>query len=237
MATSTREAAVTSVTYVPSRRPRVVAWWSGAGAVVLLALVAAGWEPLTAADRAVAGATHSSAVDSPALVRISRVLTDWVWDPWTMRALVAVAVVVLWRRGERWVAGRLAAVAAVAAVAQQVLKAVVGRDRPRWPDPVDSAHFAAFPSGHAMTAAVTCGLLWWAAAVVGGGRPGPRRAPPGCGRRRPAARHRHGGPRWRERLRCGGPRLPRRRPCGGPRAGCRRGRSRSRVRCRRSAWG
>ncbi|MCP9963708.1 phosphatase PAP2 family protein [Streptomyces somaliensis] len=40
----------------------------------------------------------------------------------------------------------------------------MGRERPRWPDPVDSAEFAAFPSGHAMTAAVVCGLLWWAAA-------------------------------------------------------------------------
>nr|WP_079170865.1 MULTISPECIES: phosphatase PAP2 family protein [unclassified Streptomyces] len=167
MAMSTREAAVTSVTYVPSRRPRALAWWSGAASVVLLGLVAARWEPLTATDRAVADATHASAVDSPVLVRISLVLTDWVWDPWTMRAFVAVAAVVLWRRGERWVAGRLAAVAVGAAVAQQALKAVVGRDRPRWPDPVDSAHFAAFPSGHAMTAAVTCGLLWWAAAVAG----------------------------------------------------------------------
>ncbi|URM92821.1 phosphatase PAP2 family protein [Streptomyces sp. MRC013] len=40
----------------------------------------------------------------------------------------------------------------------------MGRERPRLPDPVDSAEFAAFPSGHAMTAAVVCGLLWWAAA-------------------------------------------------------------------------
>lgn len=41
------------------------------------------------------------------------------------------------------------------------MKATVGRERPHWPDPVDSAHFAAFPSGHAMTATVTCGLLLW----------------------------------------------------------------------------
>lgn len=30
-----------------------------------------------------------------------------------------------------------------------------------WPDPVDSANYAAYPSGHAMTATVVCGLLLW----------------------------------------------------------------------------
>jgi undecaprenyl-diphosphatase len=40
---------------------------------------------------------------------------------------------------------------------------------------VDSAHFAAFPSGHAMTAAVTCGLALWLMARFGVGR-GPRTA-------------------------------------------------------------
>jgi undecaprenyl-diphosphatase len=44
---------------------------------------------------------------------------------------------------------------------QQGLKAAVDRPRPVWPDPVDSAHYSAFPSGHAMTATVVCGLLLW----------------------------------------------------------------------------
>jgi len=44
---------------------------------------------------------------------------------------------------------------------QQAVKALVGRERPSWPNPVDSADYAAFPSGHAMTAVVTCGLLLW----------------------------------------------------------------------------
>ncbi|AXI85448.1 hypothetical protein SAM9427_05670, partial [Streptomyces sp. ETH9427] len=41
------------------------------------------------------------------------------------------------------------------------LKAALGRERPVWSDPVDSAHYAAFPSGHAMTATVVLGLLLW----------------------------------------------------------------------------
>lgn len=72
---------------------------AGAASVVLLALVAVRWSPLTALDRSVAEALHRHAVADPGLVRVNRVLTDWVWDPWTMRALIAVAVVVLWWRG------------------------------------------------------------------------------------------------------------------------------------------
>jgi membrane-associated phospholipid phosphatase len=50
------------------------------------------------------------------------------------------------------------------------MKAAVDRPRPVWPDPVDSAHYAAFPSGHAMTATVVCGLLLWLLHHHGAGR-------------------------------------------------------------------
>lgn len=63
----------------------------------------------------------------------------------------------------------MAATSLLASLFQQALKAVVGRERPRWPDPVDSAQFAAFPSGHAMTAVVTCGLLLWLLRLYGAG--------------------------------------------------------------------
>ena len=98
---------------------------------------------------------------SPGWTRTNRLLTDWVWDPWTMRALVALTVGwLLWRR-ERLPALWVICTAALGTVAQQGLKAAVGRDRPQWPDPVDSAHYAAFPSGHALTATVTFGLVLW----------------------------------------------------------------------------
>ncbi|MFC9620770.1 phosphatase PAP2 family protein [Streptomyces sp. NPDC056930] len=130
-------------------------------ALVLLILVAVRWSPLMTLDRTVADALHRRAVTEPGLVRVNRILTDWVWDPWTMRALIAVAVVVLWWRGARALAMWVAVTSALSTLLQQGLKSAVGRERPHWPDPVDSAHYAAFPSGHAMTATVTCGLLLW----------------------------------------------------------------------------
>lgn len=142
-------------------------------AAALTVLVATSWEPLLAFDRSVTEALHRSAVAEPGITRANRILTDWVWDPWTMRLLAAAATVWLWRRGDRLLAVWVAGASALGAALQQALKALVGRERPQWPDPVDSAHFAAYPSGHAMTAALTCGLLLWLVhreGAGGGGR-------------------------------------------------------------------
>ncbi|QNE78709.1 phosphatase PAP2 family protein [Streptomyces finlayi] len=128
---------------------------------VLVALVAVSWAPLMSVDRTVADTLHRRAVTEPVLVHVNRVLTDWVWDPWTMRAVIAVTAIALWWRGARWLAVWVAATSALSALVQQGLKSAVGRDRPQWPDPVDSAQYAAFPSGHVMTSVVTCALLLW----------------------------------------------------------------------------
>ncbi|MER6917194.1 phosphatase PAP2 family protein [Streptomyces sp. NPDC000594] len=137
---------------------------------VLMTLVALAWSPLISFDESVAGRLHEWAVRQPAAVQVNRVLTDWFWDPWTMRALAAVAFGVLWWRRERTLAVWFAVGATTGTLLQQVLKAAVDRPRPSWPDPVDSARLAAFPSGHAMTATVVCGLLVWVAAVLGTSR-------------------------------------------------------------------
>ncbi|GAA3926137.1 phosphatase PAP2 family protein [Streptomyces gulbargensis] len=138
---------------------------TGVLAVLCLLLVAGEWPPLLSFDRAVAEALHRSAVGHPEVTAFARVFSDWVWDPLTMRALAAAAVIALWWRGERRRAAWVAVTTVVALGMQHVLKAAVGRERPVWPDPVDSARFAAFPSGHAMAATVTCGLLLWVLAL------------------------------------------------------------------------
>ncbi|MCF3103717.1 phosphatase PAP2 family protein [Streptomyces roseoverticillatus] len=128
---------------------------------VLLALVACAWEPLVSLDRYVAQGLHPVAVEHHGWTRCVRVLSDWLWDPWTMRAALAVAVLWLARRRDWLLCAWIAGTSALGTALQQGLKAAVGRARPSWPDPVATAHYAAFPSGHALTATVTCGLLVW----------------------------------------------------------------------------
>ncbi|MFD7699617.1 phosphatase PAP2 family protein [Streptomyces caelestis] len=138
---------------------------------LLLTLVGVEWRPLLELDSDVARTTHRWAVEERGLTQTSRVLTDWVWDPWTMRVLCGVAAVLLVRRyADSWTALWLVLTVAVGTVVQQGLKAALDRARPVWPDPVDSAHYAAFPSGHAMTATVVCGLLLWLLRRHGAGR-------------------------------------------------------------------
>ncbi|WP_416969802.1 phosphatase PAP2 family protein [Streptomyces sp. 4F14] len=140
----------------------------GASFALLLTLVWAEWPPVLDADGEVSRTTHRWAVDSPALTQASRILTDWVWDPLTMRLLLAVVAVGLVVRWQAWgTALWLAVTSAVGTLVQQGLKSAVGRERPVWPDPLDSAHYAAFPSGHALTATVAFGLLLWLLHVHG----------------------------------------------------------------------
>lgn len=139
--------------------------------VLLITLVAVRWHPLMSLDGDIADTTHRWAVDDPRMTHAFRILTDWVWDPWTMRLLCAVVVVwLVWRRSAWWTAGWLAVTCAVGTVVQQSLKAAVDRPRPVWRDPVDTAHYAAYPSGHALTATVVLGLLLWLLHHHGAGR-------------------------------------------------------------------
>ncbi|GHC51774.1 phosphatase PAP2 family protein [Streptomyces flavofungini] len=153
-----------------TRAPRA-ALFLAAPSVLLLVLVAADWHPLLSLDGDIARTTHRWAVDHSTLTHTARILTDWVWDPWTMRALVTVVVLWLLARRTWWLAAWLAATCLLGTLVQQGLKAAVGRERPVWPDPVDSANYAAFPSGHAMTATVVCGLMLWLMRLYGVGVP------------------------------------------------------------------
>ncbi|WP_305965150.1 phosphatase PAP2 family protein [Streptomyces sp. IMTB 2501] len=82
----------------------------------------------------------------------------------------AVAVWLVRRRGAWWTALRLMVTVALSALVQQTVKGAVDRSRPVWPDPVDSARYAAFPSGHFVTATTVRGLLLRLAHRFGAGR-------------------------------------------------------------------
>ncbi|WP_394426706.1 phosphatase PAP2 family protein [Streptomyces sp. SGAir0957] len=137
-----------------------------AGAVVTITLVVVGARPVLRLDQAVAERLHAAALQHPGLTHVGRIVTDWVVDPWTMRLLLAAAVVWLWHRRQRLLAWWVACTSAVEWALRSVLRWAIGRDRPVWDRPVDSAEFAAMPSGHAMTAAATCVLLLWLAHVA-----------------------------------------------------------------------
>ncbi|WP_051807688.1 phosphatase PAP2 family protein [Streptomyces sp. NRRL F-2664] len=124
-----------------------------------LVLVEAQWPPLHRLDRATAERLHRTALEHPAWVRVLDFFTDVVWDPVTMRLLVAALVVWLLTR-RAW---RLAAWAGVTAAAGGLIgflvKNVVERARPHLPEPVAHAPGFSFPSGHAMAATTSCAVL------------------------------------------------------------------------------
>ncbi|MFJ6705244.1 MULTISPECIES: phosphatase PAP2 family protein [unclassified Streptomyces] len=119
---------------------------------LVLVLVEGRWRPLRDLDRGAAEGLHGIALDHPAWTRTLRVLSDHVWDPFTLRVGVALLTGWLLWRGAR----RLAAWAAVTAVSGGLIglgvKTLVERARPALEDPVAHAPGYSFPSGHAMTA-------------------------------------------------------------------------------------
>ncbi|MFE9809725.1 phosphatase PAP2 family protein [Streptomyces sp. NPDC005227] len=126
---------------------------------LLLVLVEGQWQPLRRLDSGAAHSLHTTALAHPAWTSTLRFLSDWVWDPTTLRTAVAVLTVwLLYRR-----AWRLAAWSAVTAVAGGVIgllvKTVVERARPSLEDPVAQAPGFSFPSGHAMTATTSFAIF------------------------------------------------------------------------------
>ncbi|MFI6339876.1 phosphatase PAP2 family protein [Streptomyces sp. NPDC050535] len=126
---------------------------------LVLVLVEGHWQPLRRLDAGAARRLNETALDHPAWTDTLRLLSDWVWDPLTLR--VVVALLTLWLLHRR--AWRLAAWSAVTAVAGGLIgllvKVVVERARPSLEDPVAHAPGFSFPSGHAMTATTSFAIL------------------------------------------------------------------------------
>ena len=131
---------------------------SGSVFVVLLGLVVVGWRPLFAADEAIVDGLNRGVSGSGVLISILHAITDlggaqvaWVVIPMTVVWLVI-------RRAPQ--AATIAAVVGLgAAVLDPGIKALVDRTRPLVDATVATAPGASFPSGHALGATVTYGLL------------------------------------------------------------------------------
>ncbi|WP_345280535.1 phosphatase PAP2 family protein [Kitasatospora albolonga] len=126
---------------------------------LLLVLIEANWPPLHRLDAAAAERLHTAVRDHPAARTALRVLSEGVWDPLTLRLLVAVAVGWLLHRRAWRLAVWAAATVTASGLIGWAVKAAVARARPALPDPVAHAPGFSFPSGHAMTAATCCAVL------------------------------------------------------------------------------
>jgi membrane-associated PAP2 superfamily phosphatase len=102
--------------------------------------------------------SHEVVRDHPAIVDVARALTGLGTPPLLFGASVVIGVVLVATRRLR--AGVLIVTATSGAwLVNDVLKYLVGRDRPTLTDPVSTASGASFPSGHAMVSAAAYGAL------------------------------------------------------------------------------
>ncbi|RZU72119.1 undecaprenyl-diphosphatase [Micromonospora kangleipakensis] len=125
----------------------------------LLALLVLGaWPPLFRLDASVTDALHGYAIAHPAWVRVMSVWTD-VFAPGPLRAATAVVVAWLLFRRARRLALWAVTTMVVGGLLGALLKLLVGRHRPDLLDPVARAAGFSFPSGHALNATLTAGVL------------------------------------------------------------------------------
>lgn len=116
----------------------------------------AGW--LAHLDAAVADALHGWALRHAGAVDVLVVLQAAL-SPEVFRLLVIAAAVVLWRSGDRRRAGWAVVTSVVGGLLGVVLKLLVHRPRPSFPDPVSVSAGYGFPSGHALGSFLSAGIL------------------------------------------------------------------------------
>ncbi len=109
-------------------------------------------------DQAVAEAFYSFAVDHPWLDQAAQVLAVAL-HPWTFRVAVAAACAAAWRAGRTRAAVVCGTSMAAGSLLGLGLKLLIARPRPVWGDPVATEIGYSMPSGHALNAALGCGLL------------------------------------------------------------------------------
>ncbi|WP_326645638.1 phosphatase PAP2 family protein [Streptosporangium sp. NBC_01755] len=126
--------------------------------VILLVLVKTSSSPLRSFDEGIAVQLHAQALENPDYTAFLNVATE-VFGPWTWRGLVLLTAAWLWYRGASRLAVWAVATIAFGGLLNLAVKGIVARARPDLPDPVASAPGAAFPSGHAMGAALGACIL------------------------------------------------------------------------------
>jgi undecaprenyl-diphosphatase len=125
-------------------------------ATLVFQVVAKG--PLTELDGDVANRLNRSVHDSPGTVRVLEFISN-VGKPITLFVVVTVACIyLLWRRRLRLILF-LVVTSIVGGLVDTAVKVLVNRPRPVVDHPITTALGKSFPSGHAMSSAVTYGAL------------------------------------------------------------------------------
>jgi membrane-associated phospholipid phosphatase len=138
----------------------------GAGAAALVAipftllmlLVLSEWEPLSRLDRSVADDLNDVARSDAGLVDVLETGSA-VLSPWVFRLAVVAVAIWLWRRSARRLAAWAVVTMAIGGVLGVLLKVLVDRARPSFPEPVAHASGYSFPSGHALNSFLGVGIL------------------------------------------------------------------------------
>ena len=125
---------------------------------LLMLLVLSESETLERLDRSVADGIHERVRDDPAAVGLLR-FGAVALDPWVFRVAVLAVALWLWGRGARRLAAWAVVTATIGGVLGVVLKLVVERARPAFPEPVATASGFSFPSGHALNSLLCVGIL------------------------------------------------------------------------------
>lgn len=125
---------------------------------LLAVAVESTWDPFRKLDQNTASYLHNHAAGHPLVIKTLLRVSE-VGGPAPARILIAVIAVVLWVRGARRLALWAASTMIAGAVLDTGLKALVDRTRPHLPNPFAHAPGASFPSGHAMTSALACGIV------------------------------------------------------------------------------
>lgn len=120
--------------------------------------VESAWDPFRNLDQHTASFLHDRATGHPLIIRTLIWVSD-VGGPAPARVLIGVLAVVLWVRGARRLAVWAVSTMVAGAVLDTGLKTLVDRTRPHLPNPFAHAPGASFPSGHAMTSALACGIV------------------------------------------------------------------------------
>jgi membrane-associated phospholipid phosphatase len=127
--------------------------------LLLMVLVQENWSPLASLDGEVAAGLNAVVSDSPTLVHVLQVVTDLGGNAVAVLVFTLTTVFLL-IRGQRRLAAFAVATGVGLAVLVPVTKALIGRARPIVENPVSELPSnASFPSGHAMVAIVTYGML------------------------------------------------------------------------------